>query len=1119
MKKNLIKVLSVLLTAGMVLGTAVPAIALEEPDALILEQQADSEAEEAAADEEEVLAEAAEAGDKKETDPEEKPENGDETEAESTEKKEVEDAKEAEAAEKKETEDAKEAEAAEKTEAGDAKEAEPAGTAAAETKETEPSEKTDAEEPQTQKAGKIAYSGEDVKIVKENLTDTFGMLSPQEGSTWVLSGDKVKIHIIPSNRTVYGGWHWGSIEDELTMDFAINDDGTIDLELDKSYCGYAHPIAPIKRKDGKTTSAQYYLAIPSEDKLEEEVIAAEAFAYDGDAVSFIKEDGSGFGMWTAQEGTAAVLSGDTVKITYYPKNKTVYKGFYYGDIAIESTWADFVSVDADGNLEFTVSKDHCGYAWPVAPIKKKDGATTGDQYYLAIPAEDKLEEEVIAAEAFAYDGDAVSFIKEDGSGFGMWTAQEGTAAVLSGDTVKITYYPKNKTVYKGFYYGDIAIESTWADFVSVDADGNLEFTVSKDHCGYAHPVAPIKKKDGATTGDQYYLAIPAEDKLEKEEEPTPTPEPTVEPTPTPEPTVEPTPTPAPTKDILVADDGDYSNVKTSTTGKMFRVVKAVLHAKDDNMTATVTLSGTGYIKLYPGTAEEAAANPAGAISFSGKSSEADSGYYFEVPVSQLDKDLPFAAFSEKNQLWYDRTIRFSSEGIPTHVKKVEDDGKPEPTPIPTPAADNENQQANTNGSTAAVDSSTTLKDGEYTPDAFSFSGGTGKVQITCTRITVTGGKAFATLVFDSSKYGYVKAGGSTYYPVVGAGTTTFTIPVELNKNNRIIGMTTAMSQPHEIEYVIYVYLAAAEGKTASGDGMQVGEANRLDEKAPEIVGLKAVEEVKMDYADYLKIFRYEDDITLVEIDLTKDSVLDPEYLKKQEESKPEKTESEEAASEDAEPEETEARSTQKTVEDYVAELYRNDVVKYLVVPEKAEIPAGLEKQVIVIRQPAEELYASSKEAVQALEDLELLSALKALGMEEEEIENRTLKKALKDEKLILAGSFDKPEYRSLVKEEIDLAFGTEALLPLNEEAKKEREDAEETEQSDEMTAEEYRERLYDVTDHFAAFSIPMLLDRSSAEKDKKGAAEWIRLYGVLFDREEEAEKLLTQTLKELENEA
>ena len=40
--------------------------------------------------------------------------------------------------------------------------------------------------------------------------------------------------------------------------------------------------------------------------------------------------------------------------------------------------------------------------------------------------------------------------------------------------------------------------------------------------------------------------------------------------------------------------------------------------------------------------------------------------------------------------------------------------------------------------------------------------------------------------------------------------------------------------------------------------------------------------------------------------------------------------------------------------------------------------------------------------------------------------------------------------------------------------------------------------------------IPLLIDRSADEKDPKGQEEWLKLYGVLFGKEEEADALITK---------
>ena len=97
----------------------------------------------------------------------------------------------------------------------------------------------------------------------------------------------------------------------------------------------------------------------------------------------------------------------------------------------------------------------------------------------------------------------------------------------------------------------------------------------------------------------------------------------------------------------------------------------------------------------------------------------------------------------------------------------------------------------------------------------SFSGGTGKTKITCEKVKVIDGKAAATIVFSSSKYGYVKANGEQYNVLsADENGSRFEFPVDLNVENTIIGMTTAMEEAHEIEYKITITLAEPEATPA-----------------------------------------------------------------------------------------------------------------------------------------------------------------------------------------------------------------------------------------------------------------------------------------------------------------
>ncbi len=146
-------------------------------------------------------------------------------------------------------------------------------------------------------------------------------------------------------------------------------------------------------------------------------------------------------------------------------------------------------------------------------VAKMQGTPMAVQSFVIIPDWTKAEKAAAgSADSLAYSGDSVNFIKADGSAFGMLAAQEGTTAALDGDNVVIHYVPKNTTVYNAIHFGPITDAELTKD-VSFNTDGTFDITLSKDRCGTLIAVAPIKAKDGATTADQYYLAVPAADKL------------------------------------------------------------------------------------------------------------------------------------------------------------------------------------------------------------------------------------------------------------------------------------------------------------------------------------------------------------------------------------------------------------------------------------------------------------------------------------------------------------------------------------------------------------------------------------------------------------------------------
>ena len=631
--------------------------------------------------------------------------------------------------------------------------------------------------------------------------------------------------------------------------------------------------------------------------------------------------------------------------------------------------------------------------------------------------EDAVTQSIIIGDKTYEDGDYTLDIV---SGFSMFKI-ESSKAVLKEDTLTVTLTTSSAS-YDKIYLGrkdDEVKEPVYQGVKREGTDGYIfTFGLKAEDMGKEMNFVPGKPDGSWYTKKQYTLTIPSV--LAKDE------------------TVTPEEPETPDKDI---ENGDY-NVTVDSSSSMFKVVNCVLTKKNGQMSAVITLSGTGYDYLYMGTAEDAAkADKSSLIPFV----ENEKGEYtYTIPVSAFDTPIKVAAHSIKKDKWYDRELTFQSDGIEKIDKET-----PTPDPVePVIPVNPDNSKPSTpdnesghvtdlNGGTARVDSSTTLKDGVYIPDQFSWSGGTGRVSISCDKITIENGQAYATIVFSSGSYSYIKANGNIYYGTNTGSTSTFVIPVQLNKNNTIIGMTTAMSTAHEITYNIFIYLAAA----GSGEQGEALNNQKLDQKAPVIMGLTYEEEIEMEYTKYVKLYRYENDIMLLEIDMKKDT-------------------------------------EREVLEEETDNLYEGNVVKYLIVPEDVEIPAGLDKNVILIQRPLEKAYIADEDILKLLkEDFEI------------------------DEELLMEGDVEDPDYKEIVKNKCNLAVLPSSVLEVEKDSKDKKEE---------------KEQLLDLSERFATLQIPVFVDRMADEEQEEAKLEWLKVYGVLFDCEGKANEVYTEKLAELQ---
>ena len=376
-----------------------------------------------------------------------------------------------------------------------------------------------------------------------------------------------------------------------------------------------------------------------------------------------------------------------------------------------------------------------------------------------------------------------------------------------------------------------------------------------------------------------------------------------------------------------------------------------------------------------------------------------------------------------------------------------------------------------------------LQDGTYVPVTFTAKGGTGKVTITCSEVTVTDGAAQAVIEFSSPHYEWVKVDGVQYDPENADQSdrknSVFRIPVILDQEMTITGLTTAMSEPHEIEYTLFISLTETDNEKAgetggagaagensqNGGGKQAGQSEQSEEvseedvgagllnasnsdsngaedsaEPPELPGLTSVSSMEKDYAQAFDIYTYQ------------------------------------PADADA--------NTQKDP----GQLYRlidvHQSGRYLLLPQTDSAADSSQKDLIrklpssitVLQAPLDNIYVAATSSMALFDAAGAIGQVRLTGTKEDGWYIDAPKKALADGSMIYAGKYSAPDYELLASSGCSLAV--ESMMILH--------------------TPEVKEKLEEL-------GIPVFIDTSSTESHPLGRTEWVRLYGVLTGHEDEAD--------------
>ena len=164
---------------------------------------------------------------------------------------------------------------------------------------------------------------------------------------------------------------------------------------------------------------------------------------------------------------------------------------------------------------------------------------------------------------------------------------------------------------------------------------------------------------------------------------------------------------------------------------------------------------------------------------------------------------------------------------------------------------------------------------------------------------------------------------------------------------------------------------------------------------------------------------------------------------------------------------------------------------FLVVPEDGQVPGGLDDGITVLRQPLDRIYLAAPSAMSLFDAVDALDHIRLTGTRASGWYIDAAVEALNSGAMLFSGKYSEPDYELMIGEDCNLAIESTMIYH----------------------TPKVKEMIEDL-------GIPVLVDRSSYEPHPLGRTEWIKLYAVLVDKEDEAAAFFDRqasVIRELEN--
>ena len=157
--------------------------------------------------------------------------------------------------------------------------------------------------------------------------------------------------------------------------------------------------------------------------------------------------------------------------------------------------------------------------------------------------------------------------------------------------------------------------------------------------------------------------------------------------------------------------------------------------------------------------------------------------------------------------------------------------------------------------------------------------------------------------------------------------------------------------------------------------------------------------------------------------------------------------------------------------------------EFLLVAEGAAVPSGVPEGVTILQQPLDEIYLVASAAMDSFAQLDAVDSIRFSGRKESDWYIEQAKEAMSAGDMLYAGKYSEPDYELILSQGCDLVLENTMIYHSPE-----------------------------VIEQFETLGIPVLVEMSSYESEPFGRMEWIKLYGALVGKEDEATALFEEKM-------